>query len=43
MVVKISEHGTRIHSPPVHLDESGEIDCYFTEAGATVVPGASRH
>jgi hypothetical protein len=31
--------------PMVHLDESGEIDCYFTEAGATVVsvPGASHH
>ena len=27
--------------PTVHLDESGEIDCYFTETGATVVPG--RH
>ena len=27
--------------PMVHLDESGEIDCYFTETGATVVPG--RH
>ena len=25
--------------PMVHLDESGEIDCYFTETGATVVPG----
>jgi hypothetical protein len=23
----------------VHLDKSGEIDCYFTETGATVVPG----
>ena len=22
--------------PMVHLDESGEIDCYFTETGATV-------
>jgi hypothetical protein len=21
----------------------GEIDCYFTETGATVVPGASHH
>jgi hypothetical protein len=29
--------------PMVHLDESGEIDCYFTETGATVVPGASHH
>src|SRR6516164_8953687 len=29
--------------PMVHLDKSGEIDCYFTEAGATVVPGASHH
>ena len=30
--------------PKVHLDESGEIDCYFiTETGATVVPGASHH
>ena len=30
--------------PMVHLDESGEIDCYFTETGATVVvvPGASH-
>jgi hypothetical protein len=27
--------------PMVHVDQSGEIDCYFTEAGATVVPG--RH
>jgi hypothetical protein len=27
--------------PMVHLDKSGEIDCYFTETGATVVPG--RH
>jgi hypothetical protein len=26
--------------PLVHLDESGQIDCYFTETGATVVPGA---
>jgi hypothetical protein len=26
--------------PMVHLDKSGEIDCYFTEAGATF-PG--RH
>ena len=25
--------------PMVHLDESGEIDCYFTETGATVLPG----
>ena len=24
----------------VHLDQSGEIGCYLTEAGATVVPGA---
>jgi hypothetical protein len=23
--------------PMVHLDERGEIDCYFTETGATVV------
>ena len=23
----------------VHLDKSGEIDCYFTETGATVAPG----
>jgi hypothetical protein len=23
-----------------HLDERGEIDCYFTETGATVVSGA---
>jgi len=31
--------------PMVHLDEGGEIDCYFTETGATVVvvPGASHH
>ena len=29
--------------PMVHIDESGEIDCYFTETGATVVPGASHH
>ena len=31
--------------PMVHLDKSGEIDCYFTETGATVVvvPGASHH
>jgi hypothetical protein len=29
--------------PLVHVDQSGEIDCYFTEAGATVVPGASYH
>ena len=29
--------------PMVHLDERGEIDCYFTETGATVVPGASYH
>ena len=29
--------------PLVHIDESGEIDCYFTETGATVVPGASHH
>ena len=31
--------------PMVHLDKSGEIDCYFTEAGATVVvvPAASHH
>ena len=29
--------------PLVHLDESGEIDCYFTETGATVDPGASYH
>jgi hypothetical protein len=27
----------------VHLDQSGEIGCYLTEAGATVVPGASYH
>jgi hypothetical protein len=27
----------------VHLDKSGEIDCYFTETRATVVPGASHH
>ena len=26
--------------PMVHLDERGEIDCYFTETGATVVSGA---
>ena len=25
--------------PMVHLDKSGEIDCYFTETGATVLPG----
>ena len=31
--------------PMVHIDESGQIDCYFTETGATVVvvPGASHH
>jgi hypothetical protein len=29
--------------PMVHLDKSGEIDCYFTETGATVIPGASYH
>ena len=29
--------------PMVHLDKSGEIDCYFTETGATAVPGASHH
>ena len=29
--------------PLVHLDVRGEIDCYFTEAGVTVVPGASYH
>jgi hypothetical protein len=29
--------------PMVHLDKSGKIDCYFTETGATVVPGASHH
>jgi len=27
----------------VHLDVRGEIDCYFTEAGVTVVQGASYH
>ena len=27
--------------PMVHLNESG--DCYFTETGATVVPGTSHH
>src|SRR6516165_630584 len=27
--------------PVVHLDKSGEIDCYFTETGATVVSEAS--
>jgi hypothetical protein len=29
--------------PMVHLDERGEIDCYFTETGATVVPGTSHY
>jgi hypothetical protein len=33
----------RRYCPMVHLDESGEIDCYFTGTGATVVPGASHH